>query len=166
MRTAGAGVRHHVAVRPPAAVAAPLERLRARWDPVMAARAPAHVTVVYPEELPDPAAQVAAVAAVVRAPFRLRLGAVRRDGGWLYVEVDDLDGGWRDVRDRLVPRGRLDAGPPHLTLVHPRTSSAADPAWRALRGRRVDRTVAVTELLVTATSDAGCAVLHRTPLVP
>jgi predicted methyltransferase MtxX (methanogen marker protein 4) len=30
----------------------------------------------------------------------------------------------------------------------------------------VDRTVAVTELLVTATSDAGCAVLHRTLLVP
>ena len=158
------GVRHHVAVRPPEAVAAPLERLRARFDPVMAARAPAHVTVVYPEELPDPAVQVARVAAVVRAPFRLRFGEVRREGGWVHVAVDDLDGGWQDVRDRLVPHGQLDVGPPHLTLVHPRTSSAAEAAWRVLRGCRVDRTATVTALLVTATSDAGCAVLHRTPL--
>ncbi len=160
-----AEVRHHVAVRPPEAVAAALERWRARWDPVMAARAPAHVTVVYPEELPDPAAQIAGVAALVRAPFRLRLGAVRREGAWLYVAVDDLDGGWQDVRDRLVPHGRLDVGPPHLTLVHPRTSSSAEAAWRALRGRGVDRTVTVGALLVTATSAAGCTVLHRTPLV-
>jgi hypothetical protein len=29
----------------------------------------------------------------------------------------------------------------------------------------VDRTVTVSALLVTATSAAGCTVLHRTPLV-
>jgi hypothetical protein len=159
-------VRHHAAVRPPAAVAAPLERLRARYDPVMAARAPAHVTVVYPEELPDPTALVDRVAGVRRGPFRLRLGGVGREGGWVHVAVDDLDGGWADLRARLLapPHRPLDVGPPHLTLVHPRTSGAADAAWAALRGTRPGGVFPVTELVVTATGEDGCTVLHRTPL--
>jgi hypothetical protein len=160
------GARHHVAVRPPAAVAAPLQRWRVRFDPVMAARAPAHVTVVYPEELPDPALQVARAAAVARPPFRLALGAVRRSGGWVGVAVEDVDGGWAGLRAELLapPFGPLDVGPPHLTIVHPRTSDAAEAAWHALRDARPGGAFAVDELLVTATDDTGCAVLGRTPL--
>ena len=30
----------------------PVEDLRARWDPVMAGQIAAHVTLIYPEELP------------------------------------------------------------------------------------------------------------------
>uniref|UniRef100_UPI001C5F4D5A 2'-5' RNA ligase family protein n=1 Tax=Pseudonocardia nigra TaxID=1921578 RepID=UPI001C5F4D5A len=108
--------RHHVAVRPPLAVAAPLERLRTRWDPVMVARAPAHVTVAYPEEAADPALLERRMreAAAATTPFRLALGAVlhfdeMEDGGdvddgggtrggptgtgGVFVAVEDLDGG-------------------------------------------------------------------------
>ncbi|WP_219412838.1 hypothetical protein, partial [Pseudonocardia nigra] len=81
--------------------------------------------------------------------------------------VEDLAGGRRALRARILapPFRRLDV-PAHLTLVHPRTSPAGPEAWRELRGARFDAAFTVTELLLTATSAAGCTVLAAAPLRP
>jgi hypothetical protein len=47
--------RHLTAVLPGGAFVTEIEALRRRWDPVMAAAVPAHVSVVYPEETVDEA---------------------------------------------------------------------------------------------------------------
>jgi 8-oxo-dGTP diphosphatase len=63
------------------AVAAPIETLRAAWDPAMAAQIGAHVIVAYPEEIADldRLAGRLADAKAALSPFRLRLGRVRGD---------------------------------------------------------------------------------------
>lgn len=126
-------------------------------------RTPAHVTLTYPEEAADRALLERAAGT---GTLRLALAAVVAidDGaGGVFVEVTDLDGGWAGLRARLLGDARLDV-PPHLTIVHPRTSTAGPRAWDALRGKRFDAAFTVTEVLLTATSDAGCAVLGTADL--
>ncbi len=68
--------RHHVTAFVDPAVSEPVEELRRRWDPQMARQIAAHVTVVYPEEIPDPASleERAAAAAATTTPFDLESG--------------------------------------------------------------------------------------------
>jgi 8-oxo-dGTP pyrophosphatase MutT (NUDIX family)/2'-5' RNA ligase len=132
-----------------------LERLRAVWDPVMAGQIAAHVTVAYPEEIPtlDELTARAAAAARATAPFRLRLDGIRRfespDDG-VYVAIDDVDGAWQALRGAVLDGRRALPVEPHLTIVHPRTSGLAAPAWEQLKELSVEREVEVTELAVTA----------------
>jgi 8-oxo-dGTP diphosphatase len=128
-------------LRGPAAAA--VEALRAEWDPAMAGQIRAHVTVAYPAELADARPSVPRV-----APFHLRLGALAYAEGTVFVEVDDVDGGWAAARDVLLTADRLDVQP-HVTIVHPRTTTRAPVAWAALAGRRLDVEVVVEELSVT-----------------
>lgn len=155
--------RHHLALRPPAEAVAAIEPLRTRWDPEMARRTPAHVTLTYPEEAADPALLERAAGT---GEFRLALGeVVALDGGvgGVFVLVTDLDGGWAALRARLLGDAATDV-PPHLTIVHPRTSNAGPQAWKALRDKHLDATFTVTEVLLTATSDAGCTALGTVQL--
>lgn len=135
----------------------------------MAAVVPAHVTVVYPEEtagedlLLRRAERLGEV-----ARFRLRLGGVFAEDGGLggvFVAVGDADGGWRELRRRLL------AGPmtpvdflPHVTVAHPRTSSRGAECFAALAGQRLDAEVEAREVLFTETADGSFTVLRRFPL--
>jgi 2'-5' RNA ligase superfamily len=143
--------------------------MRRVWDPLMAAGVPPHLTLAYPEELdtdPGLRSSVAAVACRM-APFRVRLGAlvgIEQGRGGAQVAVLDLDGGWAQARQALLPREdglRLE---PHVTIVHRRTSPDPERAWRALRGTTVEQTFLVSELQVTETYRYTLAVLQRYPL--
>ena len=158
---------HHATVFVPPAMAAPVETLRRAWDPQTAAQIAAHVTVAYPDEAPDVdllAARLRLASTTIR-PFRLRLGGIehfgRPDGG-IYVEVLDVDGGYRRLRAEILspPFKALDF-PPHVTLVHPETSSRGPECWDELRDRDLDLTFPVDEVAITAFDGSRWGVLHR-----
>jgi hypothetical protein len=48
-------IRHHATGFLDTRFSRPVEELRSRWDQVMASQIAAHVTLVYPEEVPDSA---------------------------------------------------------------------------------------------------------------
>jgi GNAT superfamily N-acetyltransferase len=126
---------HHATIFVPPEVAIPIEAARRAWDPDMAAQIAAHVTVAYPREAPDAALLVerARVAAAAVGPFRLRLGALAcfgRPEDGVHLAVDDVDGGVRALRERMLrPPFQASAGAPHVTLVHPRTSRRGRAFW-------------------------------------
>jgi 8-oxo-dGTP pyrophosphatase MutT (NUDIX family)/2'-5' RNA ligase len=168
-------------VRPPVTPASPhvtafvepvpeaLGAARARWDPVMAALVAPHVTVAYPDELPpaldELVASVERVAANA-APFALRLGDVEHDGDpdrGLFVAVDDADGGWQRLRD-AVTGGSDRTVPPHVTLVHQRSSGLGRSAWPELAALDVAGSFTVSSVAVTAFADGHWATVARCPL--
>ena len=150
-----AGTTPHATIFVPPDVAAPIEALRRAWDPGMAAQIAAHVTLAYPEEAPDQTLLVDRLRTVTAhaAPFRLRLRGLARsraaDG--VYVVVDDVDGGYRRLRGELLrpPFHTLDF-PPHVTLVHPRTSARASELWAKARNTKLDLTFTASEISATA----------------
>jgi 2'-5' RNA ligase len=147
--------RHHVTAFVDLAVSEPVEELRRRWDPQMARQIAAHVTVVYPEEIPDPASleEQAAAAAAATAPFDLETGSTFYDGspsGGVFLQVHDLDGGLRAFRAAAVPPGRTISFPPHITIVHPRTSGLGEQAWAELAACSLSIRFTVTCVAITA----------------
>ena len=163
-------VRRHVAVHFEGAVADVLDEVRQRWDPVMAARTPPHVTVVYPEETADEAVLADRLAHVATrfASFPVRFGGIETiDGGrgGVMVAVKDPSGALTAVRDELLlpPQRYLDV-PFHTTLVHPRTSSLGEACADAVAGVQFDGEAIVDELLFTETGPGGRTVLSRHPL--
>jgi 2'-5' RNA ligase len=136
-------------------LAARIDELRARWDPVMTSQIGPHVTVTYPDEIPTIELMSERVAAAARqaAPFRLSLGCVRcfgRPDHGIYVEVDDVEGGWRSLREAVGSLSAPLAVEPHVTVVHPRTSKEATAAWAVLDGRAIGGETTVDEVVVTA----------------
>jgi 2'-5' RNA ligase len=130
-------VRHHAAVFLDPRQTRPVEELRSRWDPVMASRIAAHVTLVYPEEVPDSASleHLAAAAAASTAPFTISLGPAFFTGSpaaGVLLRVRDPDNGIGAFRAQVVSPGRGVDFPPHVTIVHPRTSGLGQQAWQQL----------------------------------
>jgi hypothetical protein len=185
-------MRRHLTILLTGPSATLLESWRRTWDPVMAAVVPAHVTLLYPEEvliqelrdegqateamLLEPR-QVEEVVAET-APFRLRLGAVitlDEGHGGVFVAVQDVDGGWAHLRHRLLSLASgtapgttpdLTAGfPPHATIAHPRTSSQCPECWSACRGRSLSGEFTVTEIAHTTTAAEAFTVEQRYPLL-
>jgi 8-oxo-dGTP diphosphatase len=148
------------------AVAAPVEALRRRWDPAMASQIGAHVTVTYPDEVGDTGVLRACLAEITSslAPFRLGLGGVAvfdRPEGGCYVEVDDRDGGYARLREAIVGTAAATGTPPHVTIVHPRTSGLGQIAWDDLEGLRLDAEVTVREVTMTAFDGRAWRPRHR-----
>jgi 8-oxo-dGTP pyrophosphatase MutT (NUDIX family) len=145
-----------------------LATAREQWDPVMASLIAPHVTVGYPHEVADVddmTARVEAAASAAR-PFALRLGELTHDGGpdrGIFVAVGDPEGGWARLR-HAVAGPDADAYPPHVTVVHPRTSALGASAWRALAGGDLSGDVVVRELAVTAFAGDRWQTVARFPL--
>ncbi|GIJ67012.1 NUDIX domain-containing protein [Virgisporangium ochraceum] len=162
-------MRRHVGLQLGGPVAEALDRLRSRWDPVMARLAPPHVTVVYPEETVDAGLLLdrLAEAAAETPPIRLRIGDVACDDdgrGGVYAAVADPTGGLTALRDRLLlPPQRFSGYPFHTTIAHPRTADAPEGCWAALRGRTLDLSCVVDEAQWTVTDDSGRTVLATFP---
>jgi hypothetical protein len=157
--------RHHVTAFMDPAVSGPVEELRRRWDPQMAAQIAAHVTVIYPEEIPGPARlqERAAAAAAETAPFDLETGPAFCDGppsGGVFLRIHDPDGGLRAFRAAAIPAGRAISFPPHLTIVHPRTSRLGEQAWAELAACRLAIRFTVTRVVITATDGYGWPAVH------
>ena len=147
--------RHHVTAFVDPAVSEPVEQLRHRWDPQMARQIAAHVTVVYPEEIPAPASlqERAAAAAATTAPFDLQTGPAFYHGSLssgVFLQVHDLDGGLRAFRTAVVPPGNAVSFPPHITIVHPRTSALGEQAWAELAACSLSIRFTVTCVAITA----------------
>jgi 8-oxo-dGTP pyrophosphatase MutT (NUDIX family) len=163
-----AGPRRHLCILLAGPVADEVEELRRRFDPVMAAVAPAHVTLTYPEESGDEALLLRRMASCARerSPFRLRLGAPFVEDGGVFLAVEDVDGVWEGLRrDLLVPPFCPLDVPAHVTLVHPRTSRQVAACMAELAGRRTPESeIEVGQLCYTETSSTF-TVLERFPLV-
>lgn len=151
-------MRRHLTIVVGEATVPEVAAARHRWDPVMAAGVPPHASVIYPEDHDDLDALLTRARAVCPAtpPFVLTLGAVTADAdgaGGVFVALDDPTGGWSRLRRALLPAaGALHGIGPHLTIVHPRTSSRGPEAWRALSGTTFMGAIDVREIALTETS--------------
>jgi GNAT superfamily N-acetyltransferase len=157
---------HHVTIFLPAEIAGPIEAVRRRWDPAMAAQIAAHVTLVYPREAPAAGLLVERLrqASPATPPFRLRLGDLGHDGGpdGAYLRVEDLDGGYAALRGRVLgPPFQPEAFPAHLTLLHPRTSRQAREFRDARRDWPHRAEFTVLEVVLTAFDGSGWVVVER-----
>ena len=147
---------HHATIFVAPEIASPIEALRRAWDPAMATQVAAHVTLVYPREAPIVELLVdrVRIASAWAAPFRLRLGKITHAGrpeDGVYVEVEDIDGGHRALRENIL-RPPFTARPltPHVTLVHLRTSTQGRACWDATGLRALDLEFTATEISITA----------------
>jgi 2'-5' RNA ligase len=120
-----------------------VDRIRRRWDPVMAGRIDAHLTVVHDVADVDRAHDLLAAVAALRPGFEFTLTETACWGPakWgIYLCVEDHDGGVQALHDDLAavenPRWLRTTYRPHVTLVHGRTvtEAIAEEAWAELTG--------------------------------
>jgi hypothetical protein len=161
---------HHATIFVAPEVAGPIEAARQDWDPDMAARIAAHVTVAYPHEAPVSDLLVERVREASKnvRPFRLRLGSIgcfEDPEGGVYVNVEDLDGGYRKMRDEVLrPPFHGIAYPLHVTLIHPQTSRRGREFWDSGSYQRRGQDFTVGEVTITAFDGGKWAVLVTYPL--
>jgi hypothetical protein len=156
---------HHATIFVSPAASGAIEAIRREWDPAMASRIAAHVTLAYPREAPmvDMLFERVREACHRSRPFRLRLGGVacfERPEDGVYIDVEDLDGGYGRLRDEVLrPPFQRVASSPHVTLVHPRTSRRGREFWNGADLERRDREFRVAEVAITAFDGIGWVVL-------
>jgi 2'-5' RNA ligase len=147
---------HHATIFLPPEVADSIEAARREWDPVMARRIAAHVTLVYPQEAPNAELLVDRIreASDRVEPFRLRLGDLacsERPEYGVCIKVEDIDGGYRRMREHVLrPPFHWLAFPAHVTLMHPRTSRRGREFFGGSGYERQIQEFAVQEIAVTA----------------
>lgn len=162
-------LRHHATLFPEPELSAQIEALRFRWDPQMTRQIAAHVTLVYPEEVPDPSGldRLVRAAAASTPSFHIALGHpfyVGSPAEGVFLRVHDLEGSIASFRAKIVPPDRAINFPTHVTIVHPRTSSLGDQAWRALTSAHFDTQFTVTHVAITATDGDRWHVIRQLAL--
>lgn len=155
---------YHATIFVPAEVAVPLDVCRRTWDPVMAGQIAAHVTLVYPQEIPGAEWLIEKLRDVcpATAPLHLRLGPLAyfgRPEDGVYVEVADMEGACRQWRARVLHTPA--EFPLHVTLVHPRTSPRGRECWEQTNLQLPASEFLVNEVAVTAFDGAKWVTLHR-----
>ena len=161
---------HHATIFVAPGVAGPIEATRRRWDPHMATQIAAHVTLADPHEAPilDLLFQRVRESSRRCRPFRLRLGGLAcfdRPEDGVYVTVEDPDGGYRKLRDELLrPPFQGIARSPHVTLVHPRTSSRGRELWDRGVYEEQGPEFTAEEVTITAFDGTKWVVLMTCPL--
>lgn len=152
-------------------IAEKVELLRQRWDPVMAARAPAHISLVYPEEHEDEALLMSrtASAADQQSPFKISIGTVSgehngRGGVWFLIL--DPSRTWETLRVKILsePFRQLQTTP-HVTIAHPRTTTLGPQALAELATFKLSGEVELSEIAYTETDSRGSSVLKRFQLL-
>lgn len=164
---------HHATIFLPPEVAGGVEAVRRAWDPGMAAQIAAHITLVYPQEAPDAVLLAGRLRAACASagPFRLGLGAVAcfedDPAAGIYVAVADPDGGWAGLRaEVLSPPFAPSPFPPHITLIHPRTSTRGPAFWAQGPHPPFSGSFTVAEIALTAWDGARWVVCERYMLGP
>lgn len=147
-----------------------VDEIRHRWDPVMAGRIDAHVTLVH--DLADHDLARDRLHRVVSdlASFELTLTTTACWGPatWgIYLHVDDHDGGVWALHEHLAdvedPRWLRGTFRPHVTLVHGRTVSeeTAERAWAELQSFRADVRAHITSVCVVESRPGGWHTIDR-----
>jgi 2'-5' RNA ligase len=158
--------RYHATVFLGSSASRALEELRRTWDPGMARQIAAHITLIYPEEIADPAELVERTrrAADRIAPFTIAAGRPFHPGSpadGVFLHVIDPDDGIGRFRAAAIPQGQAIGFPPHITIVHPRTSRRGQRAWAELAQVRLDASFTIGEVAITA-YDGQCWPTLRT----
>ncbi len=143
-----------------------IDSLRSKWNPERAAGNPAHITIAYHDEAPDPSllTERLRMAAAGVAPFRLALGSTARfpePARGVYLAVADPTAGVAAIREILLapPFTRRDRFGLHVTLLHPDQGDRFEHAWPDLSTLAESGTFEVTELqLVGPRQEALAAV--------
>jgi 2'-5' RNA ligase len=152
-----------------------VDAIRRRWDPAMAERIDAHLTLVH--DVTDVARAhhlVAAVAARV-AGFDITITdtACWGPAKWgIYLGIEDHDGGVRALHDALAavedPRWLRTPFRPHVTLVHGRTvtEDVAEAAWAELNGYTAAWRCRIAALHVVESRPGGWTTIDEFELAP
>ena len=122
---------------------ADIDAARMRWNPELASGNPAHVTIVYHDEAPDPALLRSRLehACRITAPFRLSLGAVESFAAPVsgaFVAVEDPTRGVEQLRRHVLapPFSARERFGLHATLLHPAHGHRLAEAWAELESLR------------------------------
>lgn len=133
----------------------------------MAVRAPAHISLVYPEEHNNETLLLsrAAIAADHTAPFRIGLDKVAGENeglGGVWFLVRDPSKTWETLRNSLLsdPFSPLQISP-HITIAHPRTTNFGPKAMAALANSQITGNVELREIAYTETTSRGMRILER-----
>lgn len=91
------------------------------------------------------------------------------ESGGIYLAVEDDHGDWSRLRDdlRRALGHDADVSRPHVTLLHPRTSTLAERerAWEVLAGWRPDIPVSISQLaLIREAGDGRWDIIGTFPL--
>ena len=120
-----------------------IDAVRMRWNPELARGNPAHVTIVYHDEAPDPALLRSRLerACRITPPFRLSLGAVEKFAAPVsgaFVAVEDPTRGVERLRRHLLapPFSARERFGLHVTLLHPAHGDRLAEAWPELASLR------------------------------
>jgi hypothetical protein len=157
----------------PAALRPTIDAARVRWNPEIATGNPAHVTIVYHDEAPDPALLRARLERACRSvtPFALRLGAVRRFDPPVmgaFLAVADPTEGIAKLRARVLEspfRARERFGL-HVTLLHPAQGDRLAEAWPGLASLSDAGSFVAERVDVVASAGGETKVLASFELVP
>jgi 2'-5' RNA ligase len=168
MSNCGMPSRHHAMLFPRGPQLDEVEALRRVWDPVMAAKIPAHITLVYPDEHSGLEALRQRVNTVCRqsSVFQVRFGGFRAfpppDDGCVYLEVVDVESRLAALRRQVIepPFDPIDF-PFHLTVIHPRTSGAAAEFWRAGCVQDVKSLFAIDSIVITSSEDGKVSLVEE-----
>jgi hypothetical protein len=131
--------RHHATAFPGLPADHAVEELRRTWDPEMARQIAAHVTLIYPEEIPGPAQLAASAerAAALIALFTITLGAPFHDGSpanGVFLHVSHPGDGIGRLRAAAIPASQALAFRPTSRSSIPAPPSGAPrpgPHWPA-----------------------------------
>ncbi|MGN6676273.1 MAG: hypothetical protein ACTHKL_00640 [Streptosporangiaceae bacterium] len=80
------------------------------------------------------------------------------------MHVSDPDDGIALFRAIAMPEGRATGLPPHVTIVHPRTSTRGMQAWAELANLPFDTGITITQIAITAYDGNQWPTLQTIPL--
>jgi hypothetical protein len=148
-----------------------VELRRQRWNPELALKIPAHVTLIYDDEAPDGPLMIERlrnVCATVPA-ISLHLGRVAGFGSppaGLFAETQ-AGKEFETIRKHVLtppfaPRsGTVTA---HATILHPRYAPDAPNGWAIEIGAHIEQTVLIDVVSIIAWSDERWSVVERVAL--
>ena len=146
-------MRRQVTAFVPAPIGAQIDEIRMRWDPELARRIAAHITLVHDAD--DDRFRSSAIDRLVDGRrLRVRLTGARywdTPAGGIYLGVDDEQGDIQRIRELLdVEESASVPYVPHVTLLHPRTVEPArlEAAWAELASYSVNVTVVIDKVSV------------------
>ncbi len=152
----------------PAPFGEQVDKIRTRWDPEMARRIAAHVTVIHDLD-GDAAYRSGLDLAASRPELTVRLTHAQCWGSpeaGIYLGVEDTHGDLARIgRELMVTEAPDISYEPHVTLVHPRTTMAtgSQEAWGHLASWSIDETVALRDVSVIELQGPKWLVVTRRP---
>lgn len=142
-----------------------IDQVRMVYNPERAAGNPAHITVAYHDEAPNPVLLIERVrqAAYRIRPFHLKVGMAAQfppPAIGAFLQVADPTGGVAAIRNVILatPFTRREQFGLHVTLLHPDYGGRLVEAWPAFTGLPLVGEFQVTEIQVVGPDNAVLAV--------